>query len=58
LIFGSHDKGLLDIAQDEGFNLKKYVNTILNFIPQQGTYTVRTEEAIPISLAIINILIS
>lgn len=57
LIYGMWSKGLFEIADEEGFKLEKYVDYVVNFIPNQGTRTVRTEEAVMISLAIINLLI-
>ncbi|MCS7140085.1 MAG: hypothetical protein N3F04_03820 [Candidatus Nezhaarchaeota archaeon] len=56
LIFGSPFKGLYDIAKVEGFDLDKVVDFVLNFIPEQGTRTVRTEEALCSVLAILNFL--
>lgn len=54
LAFGSPKKGLFSIVQDEGLNLDLIVDFIINTIPKQGTETVRTEEALIASLAILN----
>lgn len=54
--FGSR-KGLFEIARDEGADLRSLFDLVINFIPSQGTYTVRTEEALPISLSILNLII-
>ena len=56
LLYGMWSKGLYEIAEEEGFNLEEHVDYVVNFIPEQGTRTVRTEEAVMSSLAIINIL--
>ncbi len=53
-IFGTWNKGLMEIAKMEGFSLKKAAKYILNFIPLQGTFTVRTEEAVTSVLSILN----
>lgn len=56
LIFGSPFRGLYEIAKKEGFNLDDEVHMTLNFVPRQGTRTVRLEEALYSTLAIINFL--
>ncbi len=56
LLFGSPFKGLYEIAKVEGFNLDEEVDFILNFIPEQGTKTIRIEEALCSVLAILNFL--
>ncbi len=57
LIYGMWSKGLFEIAKEEGFKLEKHVDYVINFIPNQGTRTVRTEEAVMISLSVINLLV-
>jgi predicted SPOUT superfamily RNA methylase MTH1 len=52
--FGAPTKGLHEIARREGFNLDDIVDFVINTIPLQGTETVRTEEALIASLAILN----
>lgn len=52
--FGAPSRGLHEIARDEGARLESIVDFVVNTIPQQGTATVRTEEAILASLAILN----
>lgn len=54
LAFGSPTKGLFEIARDEGVNLNDIVDFVVNTFPNQGTETVRTEEAVLGSLAIFN----
>ena len=56
LIFGSPFRGLYEIAKKEGFNLDDEVHMTLNFVPGQGTKTVRVEEALYSTLAIVNLL--
>ena len=55
LLFGSPSRGLFDIAKDEGINLNEAVDFMVNTFPNQGTETVRTEEAVLASLAILNV---
>jgi len=52
--FGAPTQGLYDIARNEGFFLEEIVDFVVNTVPKQGTETVRTEEAIFASLAILN----
>lgn len=44
--FGSPTEGLWEIAGREGISLDEAFDLIVNFIPDQGVETVRTEEAI------------
>jgi predicted SPOUT superfamily RNA methylase MTH1 len=53
--FGAPSRGLHEIAQEEGAKLESIVDFVINTIPEQGTATVRTEEALFASLAILNI---
>jgi methyltransferase len=55
LAFGSPAKGLREIVRDEGANLDDVVDFVVNTVPEQGTETVRTEEALLASLAILNV---
>jgi predicted SPOUT superfamily RNA methylase MTH1 len=52
--FGAPSQGLHEIAKKEGLRLDKVADFVVNTIPTQGTETVRTEEAIIASLAILN----
>ena len=52
--FGAPSRGLHEIAKEEGTKLESIVDFVVNTIPGQGTATVRTEEAILVSLAIFN----
>jgi predicted SPOUT superfamily RNA methylase MTH1 len=53
--FGAPSRGLHEIAKEEGARLEAIVDFVVNMIPEQGTATVRTEEALLASLAILNI---
>jgi methyltransferase len=52
--FGAPSRGLHEITQDEGLNLTALADFTVNMVPGQGTVTVRTEEALFASLAILN----
>jgi predicted SPOUT superfamily RNA methylase MTH1 len=53
--FGAPTRGLHEIVRDEGANLNDVVDFVVNTVPEQGTETVRTEEALLASLAILNV---
>jgi predicted SPOUT superfamily RNA methylase MTH1 len=53
--FGAPTRGLHEIVRDEGANLHDIVDFVVNTVPEQGTETVRTEEALLASLAIFNV---
>ncbi len=53
--FGAPSRGLHEIAEEEGAKLEAIVDFVVNMIPEQGTATVRTEEALLASLAILNV---
>jgi len=52
--FGAPTQGLYEIIEQEGLKLGEVSHFVVNVIPDQGTETVRTEEAIYASLAILN----
>jgi predicted SPOUT superfamily RNA methylase MTH1 len=54
IVFGSPSKGLYEIAKQEGLNLNRIVDFVVNTIPSQLTETVRTEEALIATLAVFN----
>jgi predicted SPOUT superfamily RNA methylase MTH1 len=54
--FGAPTHGLNEIAEEEGLDLSTIADIVVNTIPDQGTETVRTEEAVLASLAILNTL--
>jgi hypothetical protein len=51
LLFGSPAEGLHEIIKKEGAHIEDLADLVVNTIPDQGTATVRTEEAVMISLA-------
>jgi hypothetical protein len=53
--FGAPARGLHEIVRDEGAKLEDIVDFVVNMVPEQGTETVRTEEALLASLAILNV---
>lgn len=54
--FGASTQGLYEILEREHLSLDEVVDYAINTIPDQGTETVRTEEAIYASLAILNLI--
>ncbi len=58
VIFGAPTQGLYEITAREGINLEEVAHFVVNTIPHQGTETVRTEEAIYATLAILNLLVN
>jgi predicted SPOUT superfamily RNA methylase MTH1 len=54
--FGAPTQGLYEIAAREGLKLEEIAHFVVNTIPNQGTQTIRTEEAVYASLAILNTL--
>jgi hypothetical protein len=52
--FGAPTQGLYEIVRKEGLGLEDIADFVVNTIPAQGTETVRTEEALFASLAILN----
>jgi len=51
VLFGSPSEGLHDILRREGSSIEDAADLTVNTVPYQGTATVRTEEAVMISLA-------
>jgi len=54
--FGAPSQGLYEIVARENLELDTLAHFTVNTIPNQGTETVRTEEAVFASLAILNLL--
>ena len=52
--FGSPTRGLYEIVAQESLKLSEVADFVINTIPKQGTETVRTEEALYASLAMLN----
>lgn len=57
LVFGPPKRGAQEILKDEKVNPEEKLGLILNTLPNQGTVTVRTEEAVLATLAIINLML-
>jgi len=57
IVFGAPTKGLYDIIAQEGLKLSEVTDFVVNTIPGQGTETVRTEEALYSTLAVLNSLV-
>jgi predicted SPOUT superfamily RNA methylase MTH1 len=55
IMFGSPTQGLNEIAALEGLKLEQIVDFVVNTVPNQGTETIRTEEAVLASLAVFNV---
>lgn len=58
LLFGSPKHGLYELASGEGFNLEERVDAVWRTIINQMVKTVRTEEALIGTLAILNMFIN
>lgn len=56
ICFGAPSQGLYELAQQESFNLNKVADFVVNTVPFQKVETVRTEEAIFVTLGILNSL--
>ena len=54
--FGAPSRGLQEIVAKEKLSLEKVADYTINTIPDQGTETVRTEEAVYASLALLNMI--
>lgn len=55
--FGGSYAGLFEICERQGVDANKLFDVVINTIPSQGTATVRTEEALVATLALLNALI-
>jgi hypothetical protein len=54
--FGSPREGLRDILRREQTRMRDVADVVVNTIPRQGTETIRTEEAVYATLAILNLI--
>lgn len=54
--FGGPYQGLFEVCEGQGFDPDDLFDIMVNTIPRQGTQTVRTEEAMIATLAIVNVL--
>jgi len=55
--FGAAKQGLYEIAEQQGARVEDLFHLTLNTFPSQGVRTIRTEEAVAYTLAILNLLI-
>ncbi|MGQ9514103.1 MAG: putative RNA uridine N3 methyltransferase [Thermoproteota archaeon] len=56
LVFGSSSEGVASILARENVNLEEAMDIVVNTVPLQGTATIRTEEAVIASLAVLNVM--
>ena len=56
IAFGAPTQGLYEIVKKENLNLDNVVDYVVNTIPFQKTKTVRTEEALFVTLGILNLM--
>jgi len=56
MVFGSPNDGVPEILSKSGMNVSDAMDFNVNTIPDQGVETVRTEEALWSSLAVLNVL--
>jgi len=57
LAFGSPRRGLHEIIEEEGMRLSDVSTLTVNFVPNQGTQTIRTEEAVHSALSTLNAVV-
>jgi hypothetical protein len=55
--FGGPYAGLFEICERQGVDAKELFDIVINTIPQQGTATVRTEEALTVTFGLLNALL-
>jgi len=55
--FGGPYAGLFEICERQSVDAKELFDVVINVIPQQGTATVRTEEALIVTLGLLNSLL-
>ena len=55
VVFGAPSQGLYDIARREKFDLESTTDFVVNVIPNQKVETVRTEEAVHVTMGILNL---
>jgi predicted SPOUT superfamily RNA methylase MTH1 len=56
VIFGSPNEGIREILSRENLKVDDVAQFLVNSIPEQGTQTVRTEEALASTLSILNLV--
>jgi predicted SPOUT superfamily RNA methylase MTH1 len=55
VVFGSADRGLHRIVEDLGLDYNSLFDITVNTVPEQGVKTIRTEEALAYTLAVLNL---
>ena len=58
IVFGAPKQGVYEIVEQENLNLDNIADFVLNTIPSQRTETVRTEEALFVTLGIFNTMVA
>jgi len=58
LFFGEREKGLFELAAEEGLDVTEEFDYVVNLVPHQGSFTIRTEEAVPIALALLDYILA
>jgi predicted SPOUT superfamily RNA methylase MTH1 len=53
-VFGGPERGIMELCENEKEDIKHHIDFWINTIPDQGTETVRLEEALFISLGLLN----
>ncbi len=54
-VFGSPHRGVESLLNEAGLSIQDVSDFVVNTIPNQGTETVRTEEAIMATLSVFNV---
>lgn len=57
VVFGGPYGGLFEICERQGVDASELFDVFVNAVPNQGTATVRTEEALMATLSLLNVLI-
>ncbi len=55
--FGASREGLYEISEKQGFKPEECFDYVVNVMPAQGVRTIRTEEAVAYTLAILNLIL-
>jgi len=55
VVFGASDRGLHKIVEELGLDYGSLFNITVNTVPEQGVKTIRTEEALAYTLAVLNL---
>ncbi|MEM1508765.1 MAG: putative RNA uridine N3 methyltransferase [Thermofilaceae archaeon] len=58
VFFGTRDKGLFELATEEKLKIDECFDYVVNLIPRQGVFTIRTEEALPVTLAVLDYILN